>query len=134
MGSRVTYRRRLSYNTKSNKVRKVKTPGTTPINIQDPESSSSTPEKEESDQELPMIVAIAERELMVLPSSGPTTTKDFQGDRKPCQDHTAEYFAQDVSRAESSGLSSSRRSRPSRPSRELPRNEFSADRRSYLNL
>jgi hypothetical protein len=65
MVQRVTYRRRLSYNTQSNKVRKVRTPGKYSI-IEAQELLYITSLREDMDQELLMIVVIAENELMVL--------------------------------------------------------------------
>jgi len=71
-----------------------------------------------------MIVAIVERELMVLPNSDLTLIRNLLKKTKPSQDHMVEFFAEDVSNPELSEPSSSRRSRPSSaPSKSLLRND-----------
>ncbi len=67
MGQRVTYRRRLSYNTESNRVRKIKTPGITHT-IKAPDWLSSTSRREAMAQEHLMTPATAANELMASPS------------------------------------------------------------------
>ena len=75
-----------------------------------------------------MIVAIAEKESMVLLNLDPTTIKSSAKDKRPSQDLTEEFFAEDVSSQELSELSSWKRSRPSKKPKS-PRNDES----SYLN-
>ena len=110
MVQRVTYRRRLSYNTKSNKVRKVRTPGKYAI-IKVLEWLSSTSPSEDMGQELPMIVAIAGRELTVLLSSVPTTTRVSPRRTRLSRDPMEEFFAGDASNQELLELFFLRRSR-----------------------
>jgi len=62
-------------------------------------------EKEVPDQELLMTVVIVEKESTVLLNLDHTIIKDYLKDKKPYQDHTVEYFAQDALNKESSELS-----------------------------
>jgi hypothetical protein len=52
--------------------------------------------KEEMDQRLHTIVAIAEKELTVLLNSDLITIRDYLKDKKLYQDHTVECYALDV--------------------------------------
>jgi uncharacterized protein YpmB len=63
---------------------------------QDQKSLYNTSKREDMGHVLHMIVAIAERELMVLLNLDHLLTKDYQKDKKLFQDHTEVSFVQVV--------------------------------------
>ncbi len=52
--------------------------------------------KEDMDPELPMIVVIVEKELMVLNNLDLIPIKNYQKDKRQCQDHMEVFYVQDV--------------------------------------
>ena len=74
-------------------------------------------EREAMDQELLMTVVIVERELMVSSNLDHTPIRNYQKDKRPSQDLMVEYYVQDVLSPESSELSSSNKSKPSKKQR-----------------
>lgn len=84
----------------------------------------STLKRKDTDPELLMTVATAEKELTVLLNSDLTTTKDSLKRTRLSQDPTEVFFAEDVLNQESLEPSYLRRSRPSKDPNKLQRNDL----------
>ncbi len=123
MVQRVTYRRRLSYNTQSNKVRKVRTPGKI-LAIQDLRWWCNTLPSEDMDPEHLMTAVHVELESMVFLNWDLITTRDLQRKIKLCRDPMVVSFAEDVLNQELSGLFSWKKSRLSNVPNRLLRNDL----------
>merc|ERR1712062_144501 len=77
---RVTYRRRLSYNTKSNKVRVVRTPGGK-LTVQYKKKNGATPRCGDCGGDIHGIAAFRPKKLMAVSKPNKTVTRAYGGSR-----------------------------------------------------
>ena len=80
MAQRVTYRRRLSYNTKSNKARKVKTPGGRLVYIHT-KKAAAVPKCGDCHRELQGIPALRPRAFARLRKNDKKVSRKYGGSR-----------------------------------------------------
>ena len=80
MAQRVTYRRRLSYNTKSNKIRVVKTPGGK-LAVLYRKKTANTPRCGDCGNDLTGVPALRPREYSRLSKRQKTVTRAYGGSR-----------------------------------------------------
>lgn len=80
MAQRVTYRRRLSYNTKSNKIRVVKTPGGK-LNVQYVKKRTAAPKCGDCGVPLPGIPVLRPTEYAVISKTKKNVTRAYGGSR-----------------------------------------------------